>query len=224
MKILKFILASVFVLFVIQVLALIVFRVLVDHTSWALFLSKLEAHIVIIFTLPLASIFVFYISPGSHLIDKLHFVELKPIRLNVTLKWCFFTIFLWFINYFINNLFPMAEESFMIDSKLHVEDEISAVIILSSVCFVAPWVEELLFRGWLFKKLIFLNLNPNKVVLISALLFSSIHLQYNNLFTFLSVFSIGVFLGYVRLTTNNLSYSFLAHSTFNFISFMYLFV
>ena len=87
MKILKFILASVFVLFVIQVLALIIFRVLVNNVSWALLSSKLEAYIVMIFTFPLVSIFVFYTSPGSHLIDKLHFVELKPIRLYVTLKW-----------------------------------------------------------------------------------------------------------------------------------------
>lgn len=224
MTIFKITLTSVFAFFSIQIIALIIFRVLVNNSYWALLPLELEAYTVVILTLPLAVTFVLYFSSGYDLMDKLRFLKFKPIRLSVALKWGFVTVFWWWLNYFISNVVSSSDESFMVDAKLYLEDVVSVIIIFFSVCIFAPLVEELFFRGWLFKKLILLNLEPTKVLIISALLFMCIHFQYNNFPTFLSLFCTGIFLGYIRLRTNNMSYSILAHSIFNFMSFIGLFL
>jgi len=96
----------------------------------------------------------------------------------------------------------------------------SLAILLFAACVVAPLIEELVFRGWLYKKIEFIQ--PHIRVSVIAIIFSLLHWQYEHFHTFISIFLVGMLLGYIRLIFNNLSYAILAHVIYNLLTFIAL--
>ena len=89
----------------------------------------------------------------------------------------------------------------------------------------APIVEELLFRGFLFSQLKTTKLGINGSIVLTSLIWTSIHLQYD-LFLLIPIFLLGLFLGYLMLKYNSLYLVIIVHAVHNlqatlFIEFFY---
>jgi len=92
----------------------------------------------------------------------------------------------------------------------------SLVALLLAVVVVAPVSEELLFRGFLFKGIASKWGGP-AAIMISAVLWASLHLQYD-LYGIFQVFVSGIFLGVVRLRSGSVLLVIALHAMGNLIS------
>ncbi len=81
----------------------------------------------------------------------------------------------------------------------------------------APVAEETLFRGFLFEGILHSRLGAPGAVILSALPWALIHIQYD-LYGIASIFVAGLFLGYVRLKTKSIYSTMLLHSLMNLIA------
>lgn len=93
--------------------------------------------------------------------------------------------------------------SFLVmDSPFQFVQMFFIMAILPAIC------EEAMFRGALQPVLIKFTQSPHLGIILTAFLFAFIHLQF---YTFLSIFALGVVLGYVRLWTKSLWPSVIIH-------------
>ena len=81
----------------------------------------------------------------------------------------------------------------------------------------APLVEELFFRGFVFKGLLHSFLGGTGAVLVTAIVWASIHLQYD-WHGMTVIFLAGLLLGYARLKTNSIYPCFLMHALMNLLA------
>ena len=81
----------------------------------------------------------------------------------------------------------------------------------------APLAEEILFRGFMFEGLLRSRAGAAGAVVITSLLWSVVHLQYD-LVEVGEVFLIGLLLGLVRLRTGSLCLTMLMHGVMNLIA------
>jgi membrane protease YdiL (CAAX protease family) len=89
-----------------------------------------------------------------------------------------------------------------------------AAIILASA-LLGPMMEELLFRGALFRPMLKVH-PPAVVVAVTATLFGLVHLSSR---VWLPIILLGLVLGYVRRVSGSLGPSVLIHATFNAVPF-----
>jgi uncharacterized protein len=83
-----------------------------------------------------------------------------------------------------------------------------------AIVFAAPVGEELLFRGFLFRGLIHSPRDSLPGILVIALIWSLLHIQYD-LFGASLVFALGVMFGYVRLYSGSTTLVILLHVLLN---------
>jgi len=81
----------------------------------------------------------------------------------------------------------------------------------------APLFEETFFRGFLFKGLEASFLGTVGAILVTALLWASIHVQYE-IYEMSQIFVFGLLLGAARVRTGSLLAPFLAHAMANFLA------
>jgi membrane protease YdiL (CAAX protease family) len=125
---------------------------------------------------------------------------------------------LWLIER-IDAVYPPPEELITVFgefAKLSQPEKIAAVICIVAV---GPFVEEMLFRGALYRSLI-QDKAPMPVVMVTALYFAAVHL---NPYRIVPLFLMGCLLGYVRWASGSLWPSFLLHLGFNALPFVDLF-
>ena len=89
----------------------------------------------------------------------------------------------------------------------------------------APIIEELLFRGFLFSQLKTTKLGIYGSIILTSLIWTSIHLQYD-LFLLIPIFLLGLLLGYLMHKYNSLYLVIIVHAVHNlqatlFIEFFY---
>jgi membrane protease YdiL (CAAX protease family) len=79
------------------------------------------------------------------------------------------------------------------------------VLLILGLVFFGPFIEELLFRGFLLKRMSSLLSQKMQwlAILITAILFAGLHLQYN-LIAMAYILVVGIFLGIMKLKTDNL--------------------
>jgi len=92
------------------------------------------------------------------------------------------------------------------------------IITFLGICLIAPFAEELLFRG-LVQQVFSFNMHPVSAFVLAGVLFGAAHWSAHLLVT-VAVF--GIFLGYIFHVTDNLIYPVIAHGIFNAVSFMEL--
>lgn len=83
-----------------------------------------------------------------------------------------------------------------------------------SVIVFLPLSEELIFRGFMFRGLLHSRLGAGGAVLLPALLWGGIHLQYD-LFGILSIVGMGIVLGLARLATGSTWTTIVMHMAWN---------
>ena len=87
-------------------------------------------------------------------------------------------------------------------------------ISMITVCFIAPFIEEMLFRGIILKGFL-RNYSRFNSVLLSAALFAIYHF---NLLQLVDAFILGIFFGWLYAATGSLWPSIFAHFLFNLVS------
>lgn len=93
-----------------------------------------------------------------------------------------------------------------------ITDPLSAFFIIAVVIIVAPFIEELIFRGF-FQRILEYRFNDvTKAVLYSALSFAIIHF---NPWWVVQIYIIGIFMGYVAWRTDSIWISFILHAINN---------
>lgn len=108
---------------------------------------------------------------------------------------------------FFESFFPKDEESY--SALIRVMD--SGLITIITICLVAPFLEEMLFRGIILRG--FLSKYPaTKAIILSSLLFSLMHF---NIYQIPTAFVLGCFIGWLFYVTHSLWPSIIAHAINN---------
>jgi len=84
--------------------------------------------------------------------------------------------------------------------------------ILATICLVLPIIEELMFRGVLWRVLERFVSNKSHVLIVVSILFALAHIDFYHM---MGVFPIGLYMGWLRLRSNSIFPSILAHITNN---------
>ena len=103
--------------------------------------------------------------------------------------------------------YPMGKEEYLIYFRL-LE---GGVISIITVCLIAPFVEEILFRGIFLRGFLF-NYSPKNSILLSAFLFSIFHL---NIYQIPVAFILGCFFAWLHYRTDSLWPSIIGHILYN---------
>ncbi len=105
-----------------------------------------------------------------------------------------------------------------IQEIMTITDPLSAFFIIGVVIIIAPFIEELIFRGF-FQRILEYRFNDiTKAVLYSALTFAIIHF---NPWWVVQIYIIGIFMGYVAWRTNSIWISFILHAINNGIAVLF---
>jgi HAD superfamily hydrolase (TIGR01509 family) len=91
------------------------------------------------------------------------------------------------------------------------------LLLWLAVVVAAPLGEEALFRGFLFKGILHSQLGGAGAVVLTALIWAAIHVQYD-LYGMANVFVAGLLLGYARLRTDSIYPGVLMHALMNLIA------
>ena len=89
--------------------------------------------------------------------------------------------------------------------------------------FSYAYYGELIFRGWLFTKIAQTKLGKIGALIVTAMVFTIIHSQYEHNVTFIILLFFGLLLGYTRYKSNNINYAIAIHVLFNSLAIMALF-
>jgi len=95
--------------------------------------------------------------------------------------------------------------------------ELSKWLLLIGVAFFAPILEEVIFRGFLFKGFSQSFLGVIGSVVLTSLIWAFIHFQYELVYL-IFIFFTGLLLGYARIKSNSLFVPIVMHIVFNFIA------
>ena len=107
-----------------------------------------------------------------------------------------------------------ATPGFMADLLKSGRDKGAALLLLFAFSVAAPMSEEVLARGFLFRGWSASFLRVPGAIILSSLVWTSVHLQYD--FYFLAeVFSIGLWFGYMRHRANSLWLTIVLHALNN---------
>lgn len=123
------------------------------------------------------------------------------------------------VNYVIMQIFG-ADKPVQPLVQLSMENDSLAItlILLFSVMVIAPFFEELIMRGLVFRGLL-LKLSPPLAMILSGLIFSAFHF---NIFALLPIWIIGTLLSWLYYRTGSLLPGMIAHALFNGVNFLLL--
>ncbi|OUS29883.1 hypothetical protein A9Q98_05725 [Thalassotalea sp. 42_200_T64] len=147
--------------------------------------------------------------------QKLNFYGLgKSASFNEFKPWFIITVVYIFLSFLVNALFEVKTPEWMNDLLASTDNIWLSVL---SLCIVAPIFEELVFRGFIYKKIEQTVLRKSGAVFFTALLFTLIHTQYEAIILF-DLFVLAMILSIVRLKTDNLKYCIAIHMLNNMVS------
>jgi membrane protease YdiL (CAAX protease family) len=104
---------------------------------------------------------------------------------------------------------------FMVDVLKSARAEGALWLLVVAFCVVAPVTEELQTRGFLYSGWSESVLRPAGAIVLSSLVWTAMHLQYDWFF-FAEVFSIGLLFGYLRYRSGSIWLTVILHGLNNF--------
>lgn len=145
----------------------------------------------------------------------------KAFRINrVSKKIIFSTILLSFgamllsneISILLEKIIPIPDSFLKLEEVFNPESSISLFLLFLTVVIIAPFGEELVFRGFLQQYLESFWGDITKAILVSSLFFAVIHF---NPFWFIQIYFLGVLLGYLCWKTKSVVPSIIFHVIIN---------
>jgi membrane protease YdiL (CAAX protease family) len=156
--------------------------------------------------------------------DRFNLWAIKAMVVSLTAKWLMVGFVFWLTSSFVGEWLKLPEEQFVLDIKAAGNSVGMVVLISFTLCVIIPIMEELIFRGWLFTKVEQTQLGSIGALILTAILFTIIHSQYENNVTFIMLLFFGLLLGYTRYKSNNISYSIAIHILFNGLAYIVMFL
>lgn len=146
-------------------------------------------------------------------IDLLENLSIQGILLGITCAILFYFLLDKGFDPILEKNFPVSEEGYQQTLQTL---RATPVISLLRICILAPFIEEILMRGFLLNGL---SIKYGKIagLLISSLLFALLHF---NMVQTLSAFLSGMILGLLYLHTGSITCCILAHMGYNLISYI----
>lgn len=112
---------------------------------------------------------------------------------------------------------PLLPEIDSIVDKIPKSLNMTLILLFLSICIIGPLMEELLFRGYLWKILEEKKIKPILILIITSLMFSLFHFElHRSPFLFVS----GIIFGYSRFKTGRIGISLSGHIINNVIVFL----
>ena len=151
--------------------------------------------------------------------SALNFLQLnKP---TVKLLWLVVVLsaVFWLVMTIATYLLELEEEPFM---QLLKNSSLPVWFVVLNTCILAPVVEELVFRGWLFRRFALTKIGQTGAVVITSLLFAAIHIQYS-MAGIAFVFILGLYFTWVRVKYQSTTLAILAHAVCNSITMVALY-
>jgi len=105
-----------------------------------------------------------------------------------------------------------------IQEIMMITDPLSAFFVVGVVIIIAPFIEEIIFRGFLQRILERRLRDITKAILLSALIFALIHF---NPWWAIQIYIIGIFMGFVAWKTNSVWVSFFLHAFNNGVAVLF---
>jgi uncharacterized protein len=139
------------------------------------------------------------------------YLGLKHIRLKTVLGLIGLTALLLILSTLSSILFKIPSNNF--DEQIY-RTSIWPPLLWITLVICAPIFEESFFRGFLFEGLIRSKLGPPGTIILTALVWASLHLQYG-IFEISNIFILGIILGIVRYRTGSLWATLLMHAGWN---------
>ena len=99
-----------------------------------------------------------------------------------------------------------------------IDTGLEIALLLLTVGIIGPFFEEIIFRGIAFYKLEQISLNPTIIIVITSIVFTLVHSQYEQPVVFILIFFSSCLLGLIRHLSGNLWYCILAHMVMNIIA------
>ncbi len=123
---------------------------------------------------------------------------------------------------FLTSLFPTTGNKFLEELYRSTTDSFEIMLNYKvagfiTVCIIAPFFEEILFRGILLRGMLQNNMNPAGAIILSSLLFGMAHM---NPWQFLGAGMLGAVFAYVYYRTRSLWLCILLHALNNTVSFI----
>jgi len=195
---------------------------IVDMGAW---FNRVDVQMAImLFSLPISATIVLMTArhnAGTNssnvrwLTASFEFLHLKPCKVKDVTVWILWSAAVWVGIVIVGMMLELPEEPFMLmvrDSGTH------PLLIVAVVCVLAPIVEEMIFRGLLFKRFELSRLATSGSVFMTCLLFTLIHAQQYTLGGLFVILLIAAYLTFVRVKTQNTSLAIAAHATNNTLS------
>ena len=172
-----------------------------------------------ILTIPLFKVAAFKSNKGF----PFNFVGLKPINRLLLIKLLAAGFIFFSLQELLLNVLNIAEQQFMLDIKAQTHSALDVVMVIIAICLVAPIIEECVFRGIAYTRLVNSKAGVSGAIIITSLLFGLFHFQYE--FTIMVVLTVwALLLGYVRYKTDNVIYCIALHMLNNIIATVQLFL
>lgn len=98
-------------------------------------------------------------------------------------------------------------------------------IMVISIIFAAPIIEEIIFRGFLLNAgMGYGPIGKHTMIIITSVLFAMVHYQYNSLITFIMLFVMSAIFCHVRIQTNSLLAPIVLHGIYNGVVVFFLYL
>ena len=151
---------------------------------------------------------------ARHSISITEYLGLKKISWKAALLLVGITFGLLAVSALLSYVFKISDNKF--DLQLY-QTSIWPPLLWMALVIFAPVSEEILFRGFLFQGFRHSRLGAARTVVLMALVWSSLHIQYD-IYGIASIFTLGLVLGFVRLKTDSLWSPLLMHGLWNLVA------
>ena len=183
-------------------------------------ISPVESAVSYLITVPLQICFIFWLLRRRK-IDLSKNLGLYHFNRNALI----YSLVAYVILYLVLTVYSYAFQISPPEEFIKLMKATPFILNFLMVVIGAPIVEELLFRGFLFSQLKTTKLGVNGSIILTSLIWTSIHLQYD-LFLLIPIFLIGLLLGYLMHKYNSLYLVIIVHAVHNlqatlFIEFFY---
>ena len=183
-------------------------------------ISPVESAVSYLITVPLQIWFIFWLLRRRK-IDLSKNLGLYHFNRNALI----YSLVAYLILYLVLTAYSYAFQISPPEEFIKLMQATPFVLNFLMVVIGAPIVEELLFRGFLFSQLKTTKLGINGSIILTSLIWTSIHLQYD-IFLLIPIFLIGLLLGYLMHKYNSLYLVIIVHAVHNlqatlFIEFFY---
>jgi membrane protease YdiL (CAAX protease family) len=148
----------------------------------------------------------------GELLSYLKFKKVKLIYLFFVMVLTVFLEFSFDTFFFLTNV---PSDALTLEVREFISSYEKTILAVVAICIISPLVEEIIFRGWLFQRLVNTKLGPVGTVGVSSILFTLFHFQYEQILPLIVLLIYSLILGFIRLKTENINYTIIAHMTSN---------